>query len=594
MKLKFSLLLLLYCPAYSMDKTISLNEQLCNLLKEDPDASVEQVTALVEAGADVTQEIERDTPLLITSGQGNIPVCEYLLSQNVSVNGTNERGDSPLMLAAYNGKVVCLAYLIAKGAEVNQATKKGVTALHWACCRGKELPVALLLEHDADPNFRKNVRSPLSHAIEAGSAVICDLLLTAGADPYVAGYPTVMCKLFRHDRPEVCAVFKKHDILLEGPIGEKKKSVLHFLCWSGTLEQVKRAIWYGVKICARDVDGSTPLHYAAYQGKVAIVEYLSLLVSPNLLSGNRGEPEETPLMFAAKKGHTEACQALIKRKANVHYASSDWGQTALHLAAHYAHPGVCKVLLDAGAQPKVKDLRGVTPLGYAAVKNHVDTCRFLLQRGASLEPNAKGVSAFSRAVEAGSLEVCELFYAYRSKAFERCYGGSSEKVSLFGLAIRSEKPLVCRLFITRSLSIPTPKQATGLRRVINVLTRKLDKPRIIRTLLMIGKRRQVPKDVVYLIITKSPELCDYLLYALGPRIAQGKPYPIRFIPFLARAIASFSADSLRNQVANELCYVTPSREIRTLLDPNLLEETFGEDMTRYAERTLHERNPSGK
>ena len=61
----------------------------------------------------------------------------------------------------------------------------------------------------------------------------------------------------------------------------------------------------------------------------------------------------------------------------------EYGNTALHLAAEKGYRGVCKVLLDAGADVNQSNVSvGWTGLHYAAYEGHVDVLRMLLAHGA--------------------------------------------------------------------------------------------------------------------------------------------------------------------------------------------------------------------
>lgn len=108
----------------------------------------------------------------------------------------------------------------------------------------------------------------------------------------------------------------------------------------------------------------------------------------------RNKQDETPLMMAALKGDTELVLALIARGADInkpgwaplHYAAtkgsvpivrelldksayidaeSPNGTTPLMMAAMYGTPEVVKILLEAGADPTIKNGLGLTALDFA-------------------------------------------------------------------------------------------------------------------------------------------------------------------------------------------------------------------------------------
>ena len=79
----------------------------------------------------------------------------------------------------------------------------------------------------------------------------------------------------------------------------------------------------------------------------------------------------------------------------------EYGNTALHLAAEKGYRGVCKVLLDAGADVNQSNVSvGWTGLHYAAYEGHTDVLRMLLAHGASPDiPDKSGDTAESYAAE---------------------------------------------------------------------------------------------------------------------------------------------------------------------------------------------------
>ncbi len=120
----------------------------------------------------------------------------------------------------------------------------------------------------------------------------------------------------------------------------------------------------------------------------------ALLESPTTRVEWRNSADESPLMMAALKGYAKVCEQLIARDADVnkpgwtalHYAAtgghgdivqlllrehayidaaSPNGSTPLMMAAKYGGSGVVQVLLDAGADPLIKNNLGLTALDFA-------------------------------------------------------------------------------------------------------------------------------------------------------------------------------------------------------------------------------------
>jgi len=69
----------------------------------------------------------------------------------------------------------------------------------------------------------------------------------------------------------------------------------------------------------------------------------------------------SPLMAAARQGHTQTVEHLLRSGARVD-AANRWGMTALHYAATNGYPDIVERLLTAGASPDARTTAGATPL----------------------------------------------------------------------------------------------------------------------------------------------------------------------------------------------------------------------------------------
>jgi hypothetical protein len=114
---------------------------------------------------------------------------------------------------------------------------------------------------------------------------------------------------------------------------------------------------------------SSPLHKAVEFGSVELIK-LILEKGGSTLLDKRDVKGSTPLIIAAENGRENVVELLLtdaKVDPNqyTHY-------TALFLATQNGHYGVCKLLVDAGANVDIKDdTHGCTPLHLAASNNHL-------------------------------------------------------------------------------------------------------------------------------------------------------------------------------------------------------------------------------
>ena len=131
-----------------------------------------------------------------------------------------------------------------------------------------------------------------------------------------------------------------------------------------------------------------------------------LLNWPKTTVETRNSKDESPLMLAALKGLGEVCKQLIKQGADVnkpgwtplHYAATNGhlvvmdlllenhayidaaspnGSTPLMMAAHYGTTAAVKLLLEAGADPLLKNNLGLTAIDFAQRVNRQDAAELI-------------------------------------------------------------------------------------------------------------------------------------------------------------------------------------------------------------------------
>ena len=119
------------------------------------------------------------------------------------------------------------------------------------------------------------------------------------------------------------------------------------------LETVKALLAAGAKANAANRYGVTPLHEAATIGSAPILS--ALLRAGATADAVYGEGE-TALMLAARSGNVESVKLLLEANADANAAEKFRGQTALMLAASENHAPVVKALLAAGARPNTRSV----------------------------------------------------------------------------------------------------------------------------------------------------------------------------------------------------------------------------------------------
>ncbi|RYP70200.1 hypothetical protein DL771_005587 [Monosporascus sp. 5C6A] len=130
--------------------------------------------------------------------------------------------------------------------------------------------------------------------------------------------------------------------------------------------------------------GQTPLSWAAEKGHKEIVQ---LLLDKGAEIDAKDSNSRTPLSWAAEKGHKEIVQLLLDKGAEIDSKDKIYSQTPLSWAARNRHKEIVQLLLDRGAEIDSKDNNSRTPLSWAAGNGHKEIVQLLLDSGA--EANSK-------------------------------------------------------------------------------------------------------------------------------------------------------------------------------------------------------------
>ncbi|WP_296444296.1 ankyrin repeat domain-containing protein [Rhodoferax sp. UBA5149] len=167
-------------------------------------------------------------------------------------------------------------------------------------------------------------------------------------------------------------------------------------------------------LLSRGFDANT-LNPAGEHGLLLAVREPSLKVAAVLIHWPktnveaRNPQDESPLMLASLKGLTEICQQLIARDADVNKP----GWAPLHYAATHGHLAVMALLLDKHAYIDAASPNGTTPLMMAAQYGTPSAVKLLLEAGADpMLKNEQGLSAIDFAQRAARAESAEIIAAF--------------------------------------------------------------------------------------------------------------------------------------------------------------------------------------
>jgi len=150
---------------------------------------------------------------------------------------------------------------------------------------------------------------------------------------------------------------------------------------SGNHQQMRTLLRQRVDVNAREVDGTTALHWAA---RADDAQAVSLLVQSGAAVNAANRYGVTPLFLASTNGNAAMIETLAKAGADPN-ATLPEGQTVLMAAARTGNSGAVNALLVRGANVNMHEARlGETALMWAAAENHAEATKLLIQRGADV------------------------------------------------------------------------------------------------------------------------------------------------------------------------------------------------------------------
>ena len=194
---------------------------------------------------------------------------------------------------------------------------------------------------------------------------------------------------------------------------------------------------------AKDKDGCTALHRAAFAGNLEILEEL-IIQGADVNAENNDKQTVLHLALVSNKPNIDLVKYLLEDKEIKQRleAKDKFGFTALHLASFYGSLEILKELIKQGADINAKNNDEETILHLAArsKKPNIDLVKYLLKNKdikQKLEAKEKdGWAALHSAAFAGSLEIL----AELIKQGADINASNNDEETILHLAARAEKP----------------------------------------------------------------------------------------------------------------------------------------------------------
>jgi ankyrin repeat protein len=411
----------------------------------DDDDIVDLARLLLEHATDVNIRTTDDWTLLHSAAYwGRLEIVRMLLDRGANPNAENKENETPLRLVSrgkYNSQERGLGIarlLLGRGVDVNATAKTPFTPLHWAAFNGRLEIARVLLDHGANLNAETEGDETALHLVSGGEydsqehgVSIARLLLEHGVDIHApAKYRNTALHLAAFqgrfeivklllDRGENSNVENEHGHTPLHLVSEGKHNLQE-----QAVSIARLLMEHGGDVNARNTKNtSTPLHSAAFMGRLGIVQ---LLLNKGADANMETKGGETALHLVSRGKYDSEehgvgiALLLLQHGVDVH------GQTkhlynALHLAAFNGRLEVTRLLLSYGANPNVGNNRGSTPLHqvsegkYNLQEQGVGIARLLLERGVDVNAREKNKSTpLHSAASKGRLEIAQVLLIFFS------------------------------------------------------------------------------------------------------------------------------------------------------------------------------------
>jgi len=322
---------------------------------------------LIRAGARV-DAVNRYgvTPLSLAARIGRGDLVGLLLTSGASVKtaeATLPEGQTLVMLAARTGNADVVKRFITAGSNVDaRETRTGTTALVWAASSNRADAVRALAEAGADLNIQSKVTNyphtqngVLLSGVEEGVSYVGQTVLPRG------GWSAAMYAAREGATDAVRTLADAGaDLNLLDPEGT---SALIIAIINGHWDTASVLIEKGADLNLADIKGMTPL-YAAIDMHTLGDTFGRPYPAPPVIEGSL--PVIKMLLAKGADPNARLKGPILKRVYDAGDGRLGEGATPLMRAARKCDVTVMKLLLDAGADPKLSQKSGNNPLMLAA------------------------------------------------------------------------------------------------------------------------------------------------------------------------------------------------------------------------------------
>ena len=388
------------------------------------DLAIAQMVLNWQNDAANCKDMEGWTPLHFAAKANASTMIHLLCDKAAEKEATTTLGNTPLLVAALAGAEDAIKALVAENVNPNVANVSRWTPVHYAAVADNVQLIERLYQHGgALHNTTVKGNSPLSLAIMNDSVEAATLLIKKSASlsrwKNSLDWTTLHLAASKNATRMLQLLIKSTEVDLNAVTRNGHTSLA-----LAVLQACKQAVTVLLDTKAKsgvcNSVGWSVLHMAAEQNACHMICCLCEAGADTealTLQGN------TPLCIAAMNGCSDAAAELLKQKANpnarnesgwsaVHYSAAinsssilkhigqaadvNWdvktneGSTALLLAVTCSAQDSAKILVDAGADAKVKGPEKWSPLHFAVNQDDHDLIDLLCNGGANVNAICEG------------------------------------------------------------------------------------------------------------------------------------------------------------------------------------------------------------
>ncbi|KAI1470405.1 ankyrin [Daldinia caldariorum] len=349
------------------------------------------IKRLVEAGADVNERNNEETPLALAAERGLGPIIEYLLDAGAVLDARDDRGMTPLMRACKCGgpekyQLSAIRILLQRGASVAAVDIDGRNAIEIVCSkrndhRDKFSIVKLLLEYGSSHNAASSSTESLIYELYMSRGMeICEHLMKLNTrTPSKQELGSMILK----------AIEQNDAVYLQFALQFKDATKL-LNTRTRLFDAVKSRNFESTKV------GETPLDIAVTERDLALFEFLldnGANPSPPRICGLTGKPHAGALFRAVRYHHSGIVEAIMRRDLFRLAPATEQIYSMCYLCNQDARTDQAsneclEALLRGGVDPNMPLLRSSTldyflPLQVAMAKKNQEVVDLLLKYGAT-------------------------------------------------------------------------------------------------------------------------------------------------------------------------------------------------------------------